>query len=424
MPTSAQSSGQAVAASAERVAGSRGPVAGGSEAAAFLKRIDGILPLLRKQAPEAEELRRMPDESIRAMTDADVFRAVQPRQWGGLEIDPSTWFEAVVRIGSACGSSGWIAGLVGGHAWHIAMFPQEAQQEVWGENPDVRIATSFAPTGKAERDKDGFHLTGRWRFVSGVDHSEWIVLAAVLPDDGEGREWRNFLVPARDFEIDQDSWFVEGLQGTGSKDVTVDSLVPDHRTQTIEQVYTATEPGRTANPGPLFQLPWLSMFAYAVGAAAIGAAVGALEEFVEDNRDRVSALMGFAAVQNPPVHVRLAEAATLVKDARARIPRTWRGFYSKALAGEQISDASRAQCRYEGSYAVAGCLSAVMKVFEIAGGGVLHSDKPFQRHLRDLMAMRNHPFCVPENWASLYSTTLFGLPLQPPLDRSSLGCLF
>ena len=110
----------------------------------------------------------MPDENIRAMTDADVFRAVQPRQWGGLEIDPSTFFEAVIRIGSACGSSGWIAGLVGGHAWLTAMFPQEAQQEVWGENPDARISTSLAPTGKAERVTDGFHLTGtldlrQWR---------------------------------------------------------------------------------------------------------------------------------------------------------------------------------------------------------------------------------------------------------------------
>ena len=424
MPASTQSSGQAVAASAERLAGNRGPVAEGSEAGAFLKRIDDILPLLRKQAPEAEELRRMPDENIRAMTDADVFRAVQPRQWGGLEIDPSTFFEAVIRIGSACGSSGWIAGLVGGHAWLTAMFPQEAQQEVWGENPDARISTSLAPTGKAERVTDGFHLTGRWTFVSGVDHSQWVVLSAILPDDGEGREWRFFLVPARDFEIDQDSWRVEGLQGTGSKNVTVDSLVPDHRTQTVEQAYTATEPGKTANPGPLFQLPWLSMLSYNTGAPAIGAAVGALEEFVEDNRDRVSAMMGFAAVQNPPVHARLAEAATLVNDARARIPRTIGDFYARVLAGEQISDASRAQCRYEACYAVAGCLGAVMKVFEIAGGAVLHSNKPFQRHLRDLMAMRNHPFNVPENWARLRSTALFGLPVQPPLDRSSLGCLF
>jgi alkylation response protein AidB-like acyl-CoA dehydrogenase len=123
-------------------------------------------------------------------------------------------------------------------------------------------------------------------------------------------------------------------------------------------------------------------------------------------------------------HIRLAEAVTLVKDARARIPRTWGAFYAQALAGEEITGESRAQCRYEASYAIAGCLSAVMKVFEISGGAVLHSDKPFQRFVRDLMAMRNHPAGVLENWAGLYATTLLGLPLHRPFTRSSMRCLF
>src|ERR1700736_693947 len=92
------------------------PVSGGSgEAAAFLARIDHILPLLKERSAEAERLRRLPDENIRAMTDAGIFRAMQPKQWGGLEIDPVTWFESIVRVGSACGSSAWIHGVIGGH---------------------------------------------------------------------------------------------------------------------------------------------------------------------------------------------------------------------------------------------------------------------------------------------------------------------
>src|SRR6266436_2669782 len=87
------------------------PVSGSSgEAAAFLARIDGILPLLKERSAEAERLRRLPAESVRAMTDAGIFRAVQPMQWGGLGIDPITWFESVVRVGSACGSTAWIHG--------------------------------------------------------------------------------------------------------------------------------------------------------------------------------------------------------------------------------------------------------------------------------------------------------------------------
>jgi 3-hydroxy-9,10-secoandrosta-1,3,5(10)-triene-9,17-dione monooxygenase len=392
-----------------------------SQSAAFLSRIDGILPVLKERAAEAERLRRLPVESIRAMTDAGIFRAVQPKQWGGLEIDPETWFESVVRIGSACPSSAWIHGVVGGHAWYTGLLSQEAQQDVWGENRDARISSSYAPTGKAERVANGFRLSGRWAFASGVDHCEWIVLGGVIPDK-EGPEYRCFLVPAQDFKIDQDSWHVEGLQGSGSKEVTADCLVPEYRTHTVEQAYSEKEPGRSINSGPLFRMPWLSMFAYAVGAPAIGAAVGALDAFTEEQRARVSGFSGAKAAENPVLNIRLAEAVTLVNDARARIPRTWQDFYAKALAREEISAASRARCRYEGSYAMATSLNAVLKIFEIGGGGVLNSEKRFQRHLRDLMGMRNHPFAIPESWAGNYSKSLLGLPTMA-FNKSGMACV-
>jgi 3-hydroxy-9,10-secoandrosta-1,3,5(10)-triene-9,17-dione monooxygenase len=302
------------------------------------------------------------------------------------------------------------------------MFPQQAQQDVWGENRDARIASSFAPTGKVERVGSDFRLKGRWSFLSGVDHCEWILLGGIVPDDGAGAQYRSFLVPARDFAIDQESWRVEGLQGSGSKDVTVDCVVPEHRTQTVEEAYSETEPGRTINAGPLARMPWLSMFAYAVGSPAIGAAVGAIESFVEEQRGRVSGFSHAAAAENPVLSIRLAEAMTLVNDARARIPRTWGEFYAKALAGEEIPAASRARCRYEGSYSMATCLNAVLKIFEIGGGGVLNSAKPFQRHLRDLMGMRNHPFAIPENWAGSYAKAVLGLP-PIPFIRASMVCV-
>src|SRR5206468_9255696 len=138
------------------------------------------------------------------------------------------------------------------------------------------ISSTYAPTGKVERVEGGFHLTGRWAFSSGVDHCGWVLLGGIIPDDGGGPEFRSFLVPRRDFKIDQTSWQVSGLQGTGSKDVIVDSFVPEHRTHRIVDNYNGTDPGRTANPGPYFRMPWLSMFAYAIATPAIGAAVGAL----------------------------------------------------------------------------------------------------------------------------------------------------
>lgn len=395
----------------------------GDGSAAFLKQIDEILPILKGHAAESEKLRRLSDASIKALNDAGVFRACMPTRWGGTEIDPVTWYEAVIRIGTACPSSAWIAGVVGGHSWHAAMFPEEAQQDLWGGGGDVRIATSFAPTGRVERVKEGFHLSGRWKFLSGVDHSEWIIVGGLVPDDGNGAEYRSFLLPASGFQIDQDSWHVEGLQGTGSKEVDVDCVVPEYRTQTIEEVYKGEEPGKKSNTGPIFQLPWLSRFSYAVAAPAIGALQGAIDAFVEDNRERVSALTHKVAAQNTTLHVRLAEASIIARDLRARSAATWSAMYEKAKTGQTITTEDKVRCRFEAAYAVAQCTDAAMKIFEISGGGVMDKKKPFQRYVRDIMGMRNHPFNVYETWAPLYASALLGTPPAPPLMRHSMGCL-
>jgi 3-hydroxy-9,10-secoandrosta-1,3,5(10)-triene-9,17-dione monooxygenase len=393
------------------------------EAAAFLRRIDGIVPILKAHAAETERLRRLSDASIAALGEAGVFRAGVPHRWGGTEIDPVTWYEAVVRIGTACPSSAWVAGVVGGHSWHAAMFPEAAQRELWGAGEDVRIATSFAPTGKVARVEGGFHVHGRWKFLSGVDHSQWIMVGGVLPDEGEGAEYRSFLLPASGFAIDQGSWHVEGLQGTGSKDVVVDCIVPAHRTQTIEEVYNGTEPGKDLNTGPIFQLPWLSRFSYAVAMPAVGALQGAIDAFLEENRGRVSALTHKAAAENTALHVRLAEASVIARDTRARIAVTWGAMYETVKAGGQVSTEERVRCRFEGAYAVAQCLDAAMKIFQISGGGVLDADKSFQLYLRGIMGMRNHPFNVYETWAPLHASALLGSPPAPPLMRHSMGCL-
>ena len=396
---------------------------GADASSTFLRQIDEIVPILKANAAETEKLRRLSDASIQALTGAGVFRAGMPKRWGGTEIDPVTWYEAVVRIGTACPSSAWIAGVVGGHSWHAAMFPEEAQQDLWAKGEDVRIATSFAPTGKVERIKGGFQLSGRWKFLSGVDHSEWIIVGGIVPDDGNGPEYRSFMLPASGFKIDQDSWQVEGLQGTGSKEVDVDCVVPDYRTQTIEEVYNGTEPGKELNTGPIFQLPWLSRFSYAVAMPAVGALQGAIDAFIEDNRTRVSALTHKAAAENTTLHVRLAEASIIARDTRARIATTWSDMYETVKAGGQVSAEARVRCRFEGAYAVAQCLDAAMKIFQISGGGVMDKSKPFQRYLRDIMGMRNHPFNVYETWAPLHSSALLGSPPAPPLMRHSMGCL-
>ena len=380
----------------------------------FLERIDDLLPRIRARAAETERLGRIPDEIIEALTDADVFRAVQPRQWGGLELDLACFYEGMIRIASACGSTGWVASVVGIHPWHIALFAAQAQHDVWAEDPDARASSSYAPTGSVRRSDGGFHLSGRWYFSSGVDHCTWVLLGAVVADDGDAAEFRTFLVPRRDFTVDQGSWQMTGLGGTGSKAVDVaGAFVPEHRTHRITDVYHGTDPGFETNDRPYFRLPWRLVFATAIAAPAIGAASGAVQAFIEANRNRVSAYGGPPVAQNPALQRPLAHALTEIDAARSRLDVTWRDFIARLESGQGIPYERRAQCLYEMAYAHTACAGAVYELMGVNGGRTMQQDSPMQRLFRDMLAMRNHPAANVEFGAAFYAQARLGVDPPP-----------
>src|SRR3989440_13063863 len=171
-----------------------------------------LLPVLRQRAQEAEDARMVPAESVKALAETGFFRLLQPKSAGGLEADPVTFFTAVRLIASACGSTGWVSSVVGVHPWQLALFPPQAQEDVWGADPGTRMSSSYAPTGKAKLVDGGYELNGRWSFSSGCDHATWVLLGGIVTnDDGQPVDFCTFLVPAADYVID-DVWDTVGLR--------------------------------------------------------------------------------------------------------------------------------------------------------------------------------------------------------------------
>src|SRR5882762_1126332 len=167
----------------------------------FLGRVRALLPALRERAPRAEQLRRLPAETFADFQEAGLFRAMQPKRYGGFELDPEVFYQAITEVGAVCGSSGWVFGVVGVHNWHLALFPPQAQQDVWGEDDSLQLSTSLAPTGKVERVPGGFRLSGRWSFSSGCDFCDWAVLGGIAPpqEPGAPPDARTFLLPRGDY---------------------------------------------------------------------------------------------------------------------------------------------------------------------------------------------------------------------------------
>jgi 3-hydroxy-9,10-secoandrosta-1,3,5(10)-triene-9,17-dione monooxygenase len=384
-----------------------------ADSAKFLAAIAALLPEIRARAAETERAGSVPDDIIQALTDADVFRAVQPRQWGGLELDHAAFYQGVALLASACGSTGWVASVVGVHPWQIALFADEAQRDVWQDDPDARASSALAPTGSVQRADGGFHLSGRWPFSSGVDHCSWALLGGVIPDAGGGPEFRTFLVPRRDFSIDHDSWQVTGLSGTGSKDIIVPgAFVPEHRTHSVVDVYHGRDPGFAVNDRPYFRLPWRLVFGYTIAAPAIGAALGSVDAFMEINRSRVSAYGGPPVARDPAVNRPLARALIATDTARTRLDATWTDMRSRLEVGQTIPYERRVQALYEAALAHHACTDAICDLMAVNGGRTMRADGTLQRLFRDLLAMRNHPAANLEFSANLYAQAKLGL--EPP----------
>jgi 3-hydroxy-9,10-secoandrosta-1,3,5(10)-triene-9,17-dione monooxygenase len=358
-----------------------------------LARTRALLPTLRERAPEAAELRRLPDATVAAFAEAGLFRLLQPARWGGAEAEPGLFFDVQRLVASACPSSAWVLGVVGVHAWQLALFPLEAQTEVWGADPRALISSSYAPTGKIERDSGGggYRVSGRWSFSSGCDHCQWAFLGGFVPTEpGAPPDMRTFLLPRADYRID-DNWHVAGLRATGSKDLVVEgAFVPEHRTHRLIDGFRRQSPGNAVNPAPLYRLPFGQVFVRSVSTSAIGAAEGALAVYCEGAARRLGATDGAKVAEDAAVQIVAARAAAAIDEAVLVLHRNFDEMMGLARAGEEIPVERRVRFRHDSSRAVEKCVAAVDELFTASGGRAIFLNSPIQRYFQDVHAARAH----------------------------------
>jgi 3-hydroxy-9,10-secoandrosta-1,3,5(10)-triene-9,17-dione monooxygenase len=377
-----------------------------------VSRVRDLLPVLRERAQEAEDARVVPAESIKALAETGHFRLLQPARFGGLEADPVTFYTSVRLIASACGSTGWVASVLGVHPWHVGLFPLQAQEEVWGEDPGTRISSSYAPMGKAEIVPGGARLSGRWSFSSGCSHATWALLGGFVFDNGKPVDFRTFLLPIRDYAI-VDVWNTVGLRGTGSNDIVVDDVfVPAHRSLSFADVSRCVVPGQEANPGPLYRLPYGAVFSFSITTPIIGMATGAYEAHVEYQRTRVRAsYSGQKAGEDPHSHIRVARASAEIDAAWLALERDMTGLYELAKAGEKLPMDLRLRARRDQVLGTERAIESIDLLFENSGGRALQTGTPLQRFWRDAHSGRVHAINDPERALSLFGRGEFGMDL-------------
>ncbi|MGH6617144.1 acyl-CoA dehydrogenase family protein [Sphingomonas sp.] len=382
--------------------------------AAYAARVQTMATRLPEWIDRAEEDRQLPPEFFAACTQAGLFKVFQPRRWGGFELPPLSFFDAIYELSRVYPSAGWVYGVIGPHSWEVAALSHQAQADVWGEDPDAVISSSFAPMGKVIPVDGGYRLDGTWKYSSGSTGCSWVLVGGAVTRPGGPPDIRNFLLPLSDYAI-VDTWQTMGLKGTGSNDIVIrDAFVPDYRSNSLEDLYYGNNPGRRENDGPLYKLPFMALFAPLLAYAAMGAAIGAhtlLTRYIADGAGTLN--KGYDLAEEGHTHLRLARAVSDIEASRALLDALIGRMYAHALADEEIPLLLRKRIRFEASHAVERAYVAVMDIFRAAGTSVIAAGHPIQRHVLDVMTARTHIANNLDRIATFYGRELLGIAGPP-----------
>ncbi|WP_223521650.1 acyl-CoA dehydrogenase family protein [Pseudomonas sp. GL-B-19] len=380
----------------------------------LLERARRLVPALKARTAQADKDLKVPQESVAELQSAGLLRALQPRAFGGYEVDPRTFFEIQTILAEGCMSTAWIYGVMGVHPWQLARYPIEAQREVWADDHDSLICSTYMPAAKVTVVEGGYRISGRWGFSSGSEHCQWVFLGGILPADGElATEHGTFLLPRRDYQIER-NWDVMGLRGTGSHDIVVeDVFVPAHRVQRTNNWTLEATPGRLVNTNPIYAIPFAQVFSRAVSTSAIGALQGAINEF-RDNAAKHIGKHGARTADDPVAQTAIAEAMITVDSLRLVLERNYEHLMSLARAGEYPDTETRLLYRYQSAYVTNICAERANDLLRSMAASGLYNTNPVARLFRDLHQARGH---IANNYMAYgrsYGAVMLGLPNPDP----------
>jgi len=280
--------------------------------------VEPLLPRLAADALATEQRGHTKKSVINELKRSGFFRIFQPRQFGGYELEFYEFVTLMSSLGRGCGSTAWVCSVGSFHAFNVALFGQEAQNDVWKLDPLAAVGSSYVPAGSARLVKGGFELSGTWPYVSGCDHFEWTIVSASYKKKKENRLYF-CLIPRSDYIINDD-WDVTGLRGSGSKSISMNEVfVPEHRILDFASARSGNTPGAKINLNSLYKTPFFACSSYCLVSPAIGIAERALGQFIQEIGPRkVKSLRGQNSnmAEHYPVQTRVSEASALIEAAK------------------------------------------------------------------------------------------------------------
>jgi alkylation response protein AidB-like acyl-CoA dehydrogenase len=360
---------------------------------------ESLVPLLRAHAVEADANRAIPTEVFRALADADLFHILKPRRYAGFELSEHEHAMVALTLARACASTAWVFSILSSHNMVVLSYPEQTQDEIWGENTYATLAgnTTLNLDATAVEVPGGYRLSGRWGFCSGSDFTDWLIFNAPV---GESREGHMFLVPQGEAET-IDDWTPTGLRGTGSRSMQVtDVFVPEHRV--VRTADTALRQDERRRMHPTFDAmytPFPSHGRFTFSAVGVGAALGAVEHFAQavGGMTRVATAHGGTVrlADQDYVATEFADAAGEIEFAALVVER--RSFEAAEMARRHVIPDERLLARQHRDNALVARISlrALGRLHALVGAKAGFPEHPISRAKRDAELVAAH---VTLNW--------------------------
>lgn len=373
----------------------------------IINRAKSLINDLGSRSDEADSMRRLPDSSMQDLFSSGMLRILQPKRFGGYEMDWAMHSDAARIIAKGCPSSAWIVSVVGAHSAIVGRLSEVCQEEVWGKNQDQLIATASARVkGEATKVSGGYVVSGVWRFASGIDHAEWSMISTHLGgnDPHDHTKYIRLLIPVNEIEI-VDTWHVVGMKATGSKDIKCEKVfVPDHRVINAHESFGKNPPGSKVNPeGYLYQVNFLPYFGSSFLGPLIGAAEGAYEAYKSITSVKKGAIFGNSVAEQVPVQIRLSESSAELSAAVLLYENISKILHSRGSKREELTPEEYVLINRDRAFIAHLCVNATSRLVKQMGATGLFKDNPVHSFARDVSAMATQ---LAANWDR--NMSLFG----------------
>ncbi len=373
--------------------------------------LEELLPRIRERREEIERARRLPADLVDDLRRTGLFALEVPRAIGGQQADPLDSLRAIETVARADGSTGWCAMVAITNNGAAGFTREEGAREVFTD-PSIPTAGVFAPSGAAVPVEGGMRVSGRWAFASGISHSPWLWAGCVVMEGGSprmtpmGPEIVYAWMPTSAVEI-HDTWFVTGLCGTASNDVSArDVFVPARR------VFSMMDPSGH-DPAPLYRMPLLGWFVSHVAAVSVGIARGALDELIAAAGTKVPTFSAAVLADRAATQLEVARAEATLGAARALVHEAVTDVWRTVVAGEPASARQNVLLRLAAAHAVQAAAGVTRVATVLSGGSAIQLASSLQRHMRDAEAITHHFSVSPHVWEDAGRVLLGRPPLAP-----------